>query len=126
MPNQINPIAAPLTAIKQIGEQANVAIQTLGTQVTMTASQGLDTLIAAAPPVPGVPGAPAAAVPNAGLFPAIPALAQVENLIIPAGLPRPSQVMGAPPAPAPAAPAAPPAAPVRPLFAPRVTERRGI
>lgn len=107
MPNgMVNPLAAPLTMLKQVGEQTHQAIQTLGTTVTRTASQGLDTLISGVPGVPGVPGAPNGITP-AALMPANlqQVLGQVENLLIPPGLPRPSQAMR------PTAPPAPPAAP---------------
>ena len=138
MPNgqPVNPFTAPLSMVKQLGEQGNVAIQSLGTSMTQTASQVLDTLMGAAPPLPGAaPGrAPTAA---AGLLPANlqQALGQVETLL-PPGLPRPSQMMGAPAPPPPLAapPAAPPAnnnqpAPQQGTAATgrrKVLERRGI
>ena len=135
MPNgQFNPFTAPLTMIKQIGEQASVAIQGLGTGMTQTASQGLDAIIAGVPPVPGMP-APAAApgLPTpAQLMPANlqQALGQVENLLIPPGLPRPSQAFKAVPTPQPTPPAQPTqgAQPTPPAVAQRrrVAERRGM
>jgi len=131
MPNgQFNPFTAPLTMIKQVGEQASVAIQGLGTGMTQAASQGLDTLITGVPPLPGAPGVAAApGVPTpAQLMPANlqQALGQVENLLIPPGLPRPSQALAAPPTP-PAAPLpqGPPAAPAV-AQRKRVAERRGL
>jgi len=137
MPNgQFNPFTAPLTMIKQVGEQASVAIQGLGTGMTTVASQGLDTLIAGVPGVPGIPGAPAAAPPGVPtpqqLLPANlqQALGQVENLLIPPGLPRPSQALrAAPPTPPPApAAGAQGAEPAPPAVATRrrVAERRGL
>ena len=137
MPNQlVNPFTAPLSALKQIGEQTNVAIQQLGTGLATAASQGLDAILAGAPPLPGVPGAPARApgIPTPQqLLPANlqQALSQVENLLIPPGLPRPSQVMrGAVPTPTPPMPPAPPAEapPAPPAMAARrrVAERRGL
>lgn len=100
MPNgPLNPLVAPLQAMKQIGEQANMGIQSLGTGLAQTASMGLDTLMSAAPALPGVPGV-AAGVPG---VPGLPnnikqVLSQVENVIIPAGLPRLSQMAPQPPA----------------------------
>lgn len=137
MANQLNPLTAPLTMIKQIGEQTTAAIQSVGTGMTQAASQGLDALITGIPGLPGVPGVPAAApgIPTPQqLLPANlqQALGQVENLLIPPGLPRPSQALRpaapAPPPPPPPTPAAPAAAepsgavPVRR----RVMERRGL
>ena len=139
MVNQrVNPLTAPLTMIKQIGEQTAAAVQSVGTGITQAASQGLDALIAGVPGLPGVPGAPAVApgIPTPQqLLPANlqQALAQVENLVIPPGLPRPSQALrpAAPPAPVPAPPVppqgAPPAQPsgAQPVRR-RVMERRGM
>jgi len=136
MPNGLqNPFTAPLTMLKQVGEQASAAISGMGTSMTQAASQGLDSLIAGAPPVPGAPGvAPAPGVPTpTQLMPANlqQALGQVENLIIPPGLPRPSQVFQPQPTPPPpptppptnqGAPPAPPAVAQRR----RVAERRGL
>ena len=96
-----NPLAAPLTAIKQLGEQTSMAIQSLGTGLTRTASQGLDALVLGAPPLPGMPGVPAAGagagLPTpASLLPAnlSQALGQIENVLIPPGLPRASAALG--------------------------------
>ena len=138
MPNgPFNPLTAPLTMIKQVGEQASAAIASVQTSMTQAASQGLDAFIAGAPPIPGaVPGAPAPGIPTiAQLMPANlqQALGQVENLLIPPGLPRPSQALRAAPAPAPTPPA-PPTPPtqgaeaVPPAMAQRrrVAERRGM
>jgi len=100
MPNgQMNPLTAPLSTVKQIGEQASAAIQSLGTGMTRAASQTLDAVAGAFPPLPGMPGAAS----KASGFPApqqlLPAnlqqaLGQVENLLIPPGLPRPTQILG--------------------------------
>lgn len=96
MPNgQFNPLAAPLTMIKQVGEQTAAAISSVGTGMTQAASQGLDALITGIPPLPGMPGAavtPGIPTPQA-LMPANlqQAMTQVENLLIPPGLPKPSQ-----------------------------------
>ena len=129
-----NPFTAPLQALKQIGEQTNAAIQQMGTSVASVASTGLDGLINI---VPGLPGrnkpAPARrGVPTAkSLLPAglTQALGRVEDLIIPAGLPRPSAVLGgkaAPPPPPPAQPPAPAPTATPPAARRRVSTRRGM
>ena len=139
---QGNLLTAPLSAIKQMGETANVTIQGLGTGITRAASGTLDALVAGIPPLPGTPGAPGAPGAAArGLFPTtqqlLPvnltqALGQVENLLIPPGLPRPSQVLAGvmpPTTPQPPADAAAPATPVNTgAIASRrqVAERRGL
>lgn len=128
MANQFNPITAPLGMIKQLGETANRSIQMIQSSAVQTASQGLDMLMAGVPPLPGMPAA-ARGNPNPGqqLLPAnmVQALSQLENLAIPPGLPRLTQMMqGITPAPAPPAPAAaPPPAAAAPG---RIMERRGI
>jgi len=132
---QMNPFTAPLSVLKQIGEQANQSIQAVGTSMTQAASGTLDAFMGFAPPVPGVPGVPTPAARNAGLptqlMPANlqQALSQVENLLIPPGMPRLSQmVTGRPPAPAAPPPAAPPAPANSQAVAARrrVQERRGL
>ncbi len=135
MPPQINPLTAPLTMLKQVGEQANAAIASVGTSMSMAASQGLDTLIAGVPPLPGVPGVPAA-VPGVPTVPSLmpanlqQALGQVENLLIPPGLPRPSQAFRAVPTPPPTPPPTPAVAveptPLAMAQRRRVAERRGL
>lgn len=121
-----NPLLAPLTTLKQIGEQANLSIQSLGTGLARGASQGLDALITGVPALPGVPGA--AAVPGlpSNLMPANlqQALGQIENVLIPPGLPRPSRALGGAAPPAPPPPATPAAPPVPAATA--VTGRRRI
>jgi len=134
MPNQFNPLTAPLSAIKQLGEQANVAIQSIGTGMTRATSQTLDALMGGLPGLPGLPGAaptPAMGIPTPGaLLPAnlTQALGQVENLLIPPGLPRPSQVLaGVTPTPTPAPEERPPATDAGTIAARRrVVERRGM
>jgi len=128
-----NPFTAPLTMIKQVGEQASVTIQGLGTGMATVASQGLDALISGVPALPGVPGA-AAAPGIPGLQQLMPVnlqqvLGQVENLLIPPGLPRPTQALktaAQPPPPPP--PTNQGAQPTPPAIAQRrrVTERRGM
>ena len=132
MVQQFNPLTAPLTMIKQVGEQAANAIQSVGTGMTQMASQGLDTLITGVPGLPGAPGAAAPGIPTPQqLMPANlqQALGQVENLLIPPGLPRPSQAFKAVPTPPPQ-PTPTPAAgqPTPPAVAQRrrVAERRGM
>lgn len=103
MPNgQFNPFTAPLTMIKQVGEQASAAIQSVGTGMTQAASQGLDALISGVPSLPGLPGAAGrTTIPTPQqLMPANlqQALGRVENLLIPPGLPKPSQAFKATPA----------------------------
>jgi len=135
MPNgQVNPLTAPLTMIKQVGEQASAAIASVGTSMSQAASQGLDALITGVPPLPGVPGV--AARPGVPTVPSLmpanlqQALGQVENLLIPPGLPRPSQAFKAAPTPTPTPPAPPTqgAQPTPPAIARRrrVAERRGL
>ena len=128
MPPQFNPITAPLTAIKQMGEQANVAIQSFGTGMATVASQGLDGLMAAVPPLPGVPGAARAPALPTMILPGnlVQALSQVENMVIPPGLPRPSAVLGARPTPTPQPPPTVPTVPPAVAARRRVAERRGI
>lgn len=139
MPNgQANPLAAPLTAFKQMGEQTAAAIQSIGTGMTQAASQGLDTLISGVPGMPGMPGVPAAGkgIPSPQqLMPANlqQALGQIENVLIPPGLPRPSQALAKQPAPQPQPqpqPTPPTNASAQPSGATpvrrRVMERRGL
>jgi len=137
MPNgQVNPLTAPLTMLKQVGEQASAAIASVGTSMSMAASQGLDTLITGVPPLPGAPGVAAApGIPTpAQLMPANlqQALGQVENLLIPPGLPRPTQAFRAVPTPTPTPTPTPAVAqgaqPTPPAMAQRrrVAERRGL
>lgn len=134
MPNGTipNPLAAPLTTLKQIGEQTNQAIQSLGIGMARSASQGVDALITGAPPIPGLPGAPAVAgLPTPQqLLPAnlAQALGQIENVLIPPGMPRPSQAMrGVVPTPPAPTPAPPQPQPVTPAVTGRrrITEMRG-
>ena len=138
MPNgQFNPLTAPLTMIKQVGEQTAATISSLGSGMSMAASQGLDAIITGVPPLPGLPGAqpsPGAPTP-AALMPANlqQAMSQVENLLIPPGLPRPSQALRTVPTPTPTPPPTPAAVtqgvqPTPPAMAQRrrVAERRGL
>ena len=138
MPNGIfNPLTAPLTMIKQVGEQTAATISSLGSGMTQAASQGLDAIITGVPPLPGLPGAqpsPGAPTP-AALMPANlqQAMSQVENLLIPPGLPKPSQALRAQPTPRPQPQPTPAAQPTAGVETPpamaqrrRVAERRGL
>lgn len=129
MPNQ-NLLTAPFSALKQIGEQANAAIQSVGTGMARAASQGLDALIAGAPPIPGMPGAAPGIPTPAQLLPVNlqQALTQVENVLIPPGLPRPSQVLKGQVIPTPQpTPTPAPAQPTGAMPSRRfVAERRGM
>jgi len=133
----VNPLTAPLTMIKQVGEQASATISSLGTGMTQAASQGLDSIISGVPVLPGMPGVTpgARALTPQSLMPANlqQALGQVENLLIPPGLPRPSQALGLPrvtpptpqpqPTPQPSAGAETPPAMAQRR---RIAERRGL
>ena len=133
MPIGFNPITAPLSLIKQVGEQANVSIQSVGSSMAQAASGTLDALMGAVPPLPGAPAAPGRAAARPGnsssLLPRNLAqvLRQVENVVIPSGLPRISAALAKVPPPAPAAPARPtPPAPPAVATRVRIPERRGI
>ncbi len=144
MPNgQFNPLATLATSARQLNEQANQVVKSLGDSITQTTNQLLASAAQGLPALPPLPGAQASnpgnnpgnhrgnpnggnpnGAPNGGfptlqqLIPAqaIQAVSQVEDVLLPPGLPRPSQALlqatGAKPrrqAPAPAAesPAAP-------------------
>lgn len=89
-----NLLTAPLTAIKQLGEQSNQAIQSLGNGVANVASQGLDALITNVPPLPGMGNSGSKSL---SLIPGklTSALAKVEDVVIPKGvnLPKLSQAI---------------------------------
>jgi hypothetical protein len=127
-----NPLAAPLTTVKQVGEQVNQSIQSLGTGLARMTSQGIDNLIQGAPPIPGFGGGEGqvAGMPSPKqLLPAnlTKALSQIENVLIPPGLAKPSALIGAEqPAPAPTpAPTEQPAA-TPPAQSKAVSGRRRI
>ncbi len=129
---QGNLLTAPLAALKQMGETANVTIQGLGTGITRAASGTLDALAAGIPPLPGLPGTAARApgFPTAKqLLPAniTQALGQVENLLIPPGLPRPSQLLaGVTPPRTPQPPAETPAPKTPPTDTGALASRRQV
>ena len=137
-----NPIAAVANAAKTLTEQANVTVKGLSDGLTQATSQ---ILTQAAQGLPGLPalggqGTPARANggPLAGLAQIVAPFTQLEEVILPKGLPRPSQLLLGTTAPArpPAAPARPPAAPANSAAAPvaprtparprAVAERRGV
>ena len=146
MPNGqiVNPLAALATTARQVGEQANATLKGLGDSLTQTTSQLLATA-AQAPGLPGLPGLPAGIPgltaargsshrgnPNGNqLFPTpqqlvpaglLQAFSGIEDVVIPRGLPRPSQVLlGVTPARRPGAPVA--EVPVTPMVPVAVTER---
>ncbi len=110
-----NPLAAPLMGLKQISTQSLQAVNGLNTSFVTALNQGVDALIAGAPPLPGVPGAAATGgLPSPqSLLPGnlTQALSQIENVLIPPGLPKPSQAMAGAGVTPPAAPPTPPATP---------------
>jgi hypothetical protein len=118
-----NPIAMGANVLRQIGETANQTVMTLGNQFAQTNSQILRGIATGAPPglpLPGAAGNPGNPNGQLGLFPlgngaaagplglplpteALRSINQLENSILPAGLPRPSAVLlaaanGRPPA----------------------------
>ncbi len=132
-PQGFNPLTAPLSLLKQVGEQTNIGIQTMGSGMAQAVSSSLDALMGIVPggnpsPNPGPRGNPRSPNPQQ-LLPRnlTQALSRVENVILPPGLPRISTML-APRAPAPPAPPAParPPAPPAPAVRRRVAERRGV
>ena len=113
-----NPVALAANTLRQIGESANQTVMSIGTQFAQVNSQLLRGLATGAPPFPlglppipglatlvnggnpghngnGIPG-PLGLLPTPQQFiprPAIQAIAQLENALLPAGLPRPAQVL---------------------------------
>ena len=94
-----NPVALAANTARQLGETLNQTVQSLGNQVASTGSTLLTGLANGGPPLPlpGVSGAP-----GGGLLPtpqqlvptqALQALSELENAILPAGLPRPAGMM---------------------------------
>ncbi len=136
-----NPVAGIANAAKTLNEQANITVKSLSDGFTQATSQLLTQAAQGLPGLPVVPGQAAARgnqAPLAGLQQIVAPFTQLEDVVLPAGLPRPSQLLLGAAAPArprapaaptqPAAPAAerqptPPAAPVRPRG---VSERRGV
>ena len=134
----MNPLAAVANAAKTLTEQANITVKSLSDGLTQATSQ---ILTQAAQGLPGLPmlggqGNPGRGNPNggplAGLAQIVAPFTQLEEVILPKGLPRPSQMIlgttaARPRAPAPAAPETPPPAPAAPARARTgVAERRGV
>lgn len=113
MPNaQFNPLATLATSARQLNEQANQAVKSLGDSFIQTTNQLLATAAQGLPPLPPLPGAQATnpvnsrGNPNGGnQFPQLPtpqqlipaqalqAVSQVEDVLLPPGIPRPSQAL---------------------------------
>jgi hypothetical protein len=132
-----NPVALAANTIRQLGETANQTVMTLGNQFAQTNSQILRAVATGAPPGPlalpllnglapgananpGHNGNPNGAGPFGLPVPteALRALGQLENSILPQGLPRPSAILlaaanGRPPAEAVEEATRPPTEPAR-------------
>jgi len=106
MPNgQFNPLATLATSARQLNEQANQVVKSLGDSFTQTTNQLLASAAQGLPPLPPLPGATqgnGSKNGNGGALPslrqlvpaqALQAVSQVEDVVIPAGFPRPSQVL---------------------------------
>ena len=113
MPNgQFNPLATLATSARQMNEQANQVVKSLGDSFTQTTNQLLASAAQGLPPLPPLPGMTQGngskngngsnpGNGNGGPFPslqqlvpaqALQAVSQVEDVVFPAGFPRPSQV----------------------------------
>lgn len=113
MPNgQVNPLAALASSARQINEQANQVVKSLGDSFTQTTNQLLTSAAQGLPALPPLPGAQQQSSHNQrgnpngpNQFPQFPgpqqliptqalqAVSQVEDVILPPGLPRPSQAL---------------------------------
>jgi hypothetical protein len=118
MPNgQFNPLATLATSARQLNEQANQVVKSLGDSFTQTTNQLLASAAQGLPPLPPLPGATQGngskngngngnggnpGNGNGGALPslrqlvpaqALQAVSQVEDVVIPVGFPRPSQVL---------------------------------
>lgn len=93
-----NFLTAPLSLIKQVGEQTNQTVQSIGNSMASTASKGIDSIIQNAPALPGLPGGEAKSMLPTSLQSV---LTKVEEI-----LPMPKTKTTAPSAPAAPAPAA--------------------
>ena len=94
-----NPVALAANTVRQLGETANQTVQSLGNQLAATSSTLLSGLAGGSGPLalPGISGAN-----GGGLLPApqqlvptqaLQALSQLENAVLPAGLPRPAAML---------------------------------
>ncbi len=106
---QFNPLATLATSARQLNEQANQAVKSLGDSFTQTTNQLLATAAQGLPPLPPLPGAQASNPGNGRgnsnggsglpqlqqLIPtqALQAVSQVEDVLLPPGIPRPSQTL---------------------------------
>lgn len=100
-----NLLSAPLNVIKQITEQGNQSIQSLGTGVTTTLNKGLDALAKGLPSLPGMSKNSVQSLAPSNLTTA---LSKVEDVVLPRGVPKISEKLGlggekSPEEPAPAA-----------------------
>jgi hypothetical protein len=143
MPNaQFNPLATLASSARQLNEQANQVVKSLGDSFTQTTNQLLASAAQGLPPLPPLPGAQASnpgnsrGNPNGGnQFPQLPtpqqlipaqalqAVSQVEDVLLPPGIPRPSQALlqaARPRRPAPAPEQPPPAQPAAAARADRI------
>lgn len=94
-----NPVALAANTVRQLGETANQTVQSLGNQLAQTSSTLLSGLANGAGPLPlpGISGAngggplptPQQLVPTQALQ----AISQLENAVLPAGLPRPAAML---------------------------------
>jgi hypothetical protein len=103
-----NPLAAPLQSLQSIGDGLTQSVQSIHASLASSLSQGLGSLASGLPALPGLPGGQAA-----GVLPKLPsiqslapanltqALTSIENVAIPAGLPRVSSLLNPSPKPAP-------------------------
>ncbi len=88
-----NILTAPLTALKQLGEQSNMSIQSLGSGMANIASKGIDKVVQSVPPLPGMPsGGKSLSLSPSSLTNV---LARVED-VLPSGGLKLSQKMGKP------------------------------
>lgn len=83
--------SAPINAIKQITEQGNQSIQTLGTGLTSTLNKGLDALGKGLPSIPGMSKEKVQSLAPTALTSA---LTKVEDVALPQGIPRISEKLG--------------------------------
>ncbi len=82
-----NPLAAPLMTLKQIGEQTNQMISSMGMNLARSTSQGLDALASGS--LPGLPGATGKGLSlPSNLMPKnlTAALTNIQNVLLPPGL----------------------------------------
>lgn len=103
-----SPVALGANVLRQIGETGVQTVTTLGQQFAQANSTILRQIASGAPPfplalpIPGLGGNPGNPNGGAGLLPtpasliptpALQAIAQLENSVLPAGLPRPAAIL---------------------------------